>query len=157
LYECLTGTSPFAAETVIATCTRILQEQPPPPSSLAPGLPADLDRVVARCLAKSKADRYPSIGELARELAAFGNEPARRSLDVLASLDGPAPSLRLETEAAAEPAGSTLSALDAAPFDARDAPPRLHRTLRNSAIAGTLLLIVGVVLASMRGSTGRNG
>ena len=41
-----------------------------PPSRHRPGLPADLERVVLRCLAKSPADRYPDAEALERDLAA---------------------------------------------------------------------------------------
>ncbi len=41
-----------------------------PPSNHRPGLPADLERVVLRCLAKSAADRYPDADALDRDLAA---------------------------------------------------------------------------------------
>jgi len=38
---------------------------------LNPGLPADLDRVLSRCLAKDPADRYPNCGALAADLEAL--------------------------------------------------------------------------------------
>jgi serine/threonine-protein kinase len=85
LYECLTGTSPFAATTVGATCARILHEDPPPPSELRSEVPPALDERVLRCFSKDPAGRYPTILELARALAPFGSEASSRSLSWLES------------------------------------------------------------------------
>ena len=46
-----------------------VNDAPRPPSATAPGIPADLDRVVLRCLAKNPADRYQMAEELDSDLA----------------------------------------------------------------------------------------
>ena len=46
-----------------------VNEPPRPPSARAPGIPADLDRVVVRALAKNPAERYQSAEELDSDLA----------------------------------------------------------------------------------------
>lgn len=84
-YECLTGTSPFAATTVGATCARILHEEPRPPSELRPGLGPDVDARILCCLSKDPGKRYQTVLELARALAAFGSEASARSLSFLES------------------------------------------------------------------------
>jgi hypothetical protein len=43
---------------------------PPLPHVAKPGLPADLDAVLLRCLAKNREDRYATCGELAADLEA---------------------------------------------------------------------------------------
>jgi len=70
LHTALTGTPPFRRDTVAGTIAAHLHEPPPRPSAAAPGIPAELDRVVARALAKRPEDRYPSAGDLARAAAA---------------------------------------------------------------------------------------
>src|SRR5437660_10273243 len=71
LYELLTGTSPFAGgEKVFAAMTKVLEFVPPPPSKVKAGLPVSFDRVVARALAKSPADRFPSARQFRDELCA---------------------------------------------------------------------------------------
>jgi serine/threonine-protein kinase len=66
LYTALTGTPPFRRETVAQTIAAHLRDRPPRVSQAAPGIPAELDRVVWRALAKAPEDRYPSAGDLGR-------------------------------------------------------------------------------------------
>jgi predicted Ser/Thr protein kinase len=73
LYECLTSTSPFEAETLPEVCARIMAEPPPP----LKGAPRGLDVVVMRCLEKDPQKRYPDTGALATALAPFGGPDAR--------------------------------------------------------------------------------
>jgi serine/threonine-protein kinase len=76
LHTALTGTPPFRRETVPATITAHLQDPPPCPSETA-GVPAAMDAVVARALAKDPADRFASAGDLARAVhAAIVDAPA---------------------------------------------------------------------------------
>jgi len=78
LYECLAGTSPFAADNLTSTLARLLTWEPPPPSRLNPRSPANLDRVVLKLLAKDRRQRYATAGELLDDLRAPERAPARR-------------------------------------------------------------------------------
>lgn len=69
LHTALTGTPPFRRDTVPATISAHLHEMPPRPS-LTEGVPAAMDAVVARALAKDPAQRYASAGDLARAVHA---------------------------------------------------------------------------------------
>jgi serine/threonine-protein kinase len=71
LYEMLTGKLPFFAETVDKLLKKILAEEPPPPRRLAPGVPAPLEAIVLRCMAKRREDRYATAGDVARDLERF--------------------------------------------------------------------------------------
>jgi YVTN family beta-propeller protein len=64
LFECLTGQVPFARASEAAVIYAHLEEQPARPSELRPGLPKALDAVVARALAKDRADRWQTGAEL---------------------------------------------------------------------------------------------
>jgi hypothetical protein len=68
LYTLLTGRHAFAGGSVIAIVQYVATRNPPPPSRIARGLPADVDYVVARCLAKAPGDRYPDARSLAEDL-----------------------------------------------------------------------------------------
>ncbi|MEX1158232.1 MAG: protein kinase, partial [Thermomicrobiales bacterium] len=77
-YEMLMGRVPFQAPTPVAVLTKQLNEPPPPPSTIAPWYPPELDGVFARALAKNPADRYQTAAEFNRALNASLN-PERPS------------------------------------------------------------------------------
>ena len=60
LYECLTGTRPFQAESVSGILVKILTEEPPPVDFRAAGLPPEVGAVLRRAMAKDPAARYAS-------------------------------------------------------------------------------------------------
>ncbi len=68
LYEMLTGRVPFAGDTPLAVAMKQKSEPPSDPRSLNPQIPADLSRLVLRCLDKDKARRYTSADALFVEL-----------------------------------------------------------------------------------------
>jgi serine/threonine protein kinase len=68
LYQMLTGVPAFDGSSVAAVCAQILTSDPVPPSKRNPALPAGLDHIVMRCLAKKAEDRYPSGEALAASL-----------------------------------------------------------------------------------------
>ena len=63
LFECLTGRLPFEKDLDAAIIWAHVEEMPPMPSALRPGLPPGVDDVFAKVLAKKAADRYPSCRE----------------------------------------------------------------------------------------------
>lgn len=65
LYECLTGSTPYPADSVSVVITSHLIQPIPKPSELRPGVPAAFDAVIARGMAKKPQDRYASAGDLA--------------------------------------------------------------------------------------------
>jgi ABC-type branched-subunit amino acid transport system substrate-binding protein/tRNA A-37 threonylcarbamoyl transferase component Bud32 len=80
LYQCLTGEVPYPGERLMAVLWAHVNEPPPAASERNPGLPAAIDTVIAKALAKAPEQRYPSCAELidaAREaLPAPENAPA---------------------------------------------------------------------------------
>lgn len=68
-FELLTGRRPFVGTDPFAVLVKILLEQPPRPKELVPELPAVLDELVMRALAKDPARRWPSARELADQLS----------------------------------------------------------------------------------------
>ena len=70
IYEMLTGQVPFNGIDVNSLMFQIVNFSPPPPSAINPQLPAMLDLILAKTLAKAADDRYASITELAADLRA---------------------------------------------------------------------------------------
>ena len=70
LYHALTGRVPFERDSDVAKIFAHMSEPPPPLSSLAPDVPAELEDVLRRAMAKDPAHRYPSAGDLARAATA---------------------------------------------------------------------------------------
>lgn len=75
LFELLTGRTPFAdAGDRFEAARATLESEPPPPSTLAPPewrarVRGDLDAIVLRALKKDPAERYPTAGAVADDLA----------------------------------------------------------------------------------------
>jgi eukaryotic-like serine/threonine-protein kinase len=72
LFEMLTGEVPLSGSSPVAVVMRHLSEDVPEPSSLRRGLPADLDRIVARATARDPQHRYADGAEMARALEGGG-------------------------------------------------------------------------------------
>ncbi len=68
LYQMATGRSPFDSESPTGTMTRILHDRPERPSRVRKSMPADLERVILRCLEKNRENRFASAVELASAL-----------------------------------------------------------------------------------------
>ncbi len=130
LYECLTGSPPFAHSTEHAVLHAHLVDPPPSVSRARPELPQAFDGVVATAMAKAAADRFPSCGDLAHAARNAASGTARRldggvtpppRMDTVASTPVPPP------PASAPPAEPQVAMAAAAvpPEDARpaSAPP----------------------------------
>ncbi len=69
LYELVTGRRAFHRPTPAQTLSAIIESEPEPLAAVAPRTPANLVRVIERCLSKDPEDRYGSTKDLARDLA----------------------------------------------------------------------------------------
>jgi len=83
-YECLTGEIPFQRDNDAAVLWAHMKEEPPAPSAISEALPVELDRVIARAMAKDPDDRYATCGELVADLrrALMPSEVGRSTLTV---------------------------------------------------------------------------
>jgi hypothetical protein len=63
-YELLTGKNPYASPNTGETITRIITLEPPPVSSVVPGCPEGIDRILKTTLAKSREERYSSLSDV---------------------------------------------------------------------------------------------
>jgi hypothetical protein len=118
-YELLTGTRPFAGGPPTAQARQHAEEHPSPASEAAPGLPAALDGVLARGLAKDPSRRPRTATELVAAIeSALGEGPAVE------------PTRRFAAPAPTEPVGRPRTAARAA------TPPPDDAAAAASAIPG---------------------
>jgi len=68
LFELATGRLPFEGDDPMQVLFKHIQEPPPAPSTVKPGLPPELDNIVLRMLAKQPSERYPSVDDAAAAL-----------------------------------------------------------------------------------------
>lgn len=86
LFEAATRRKPFEGDPVIKTLHRLIYEPTPLIRDLNPAAPADLQRIIRRCLAKDKEERYQTIKEVAIEL-----KELRRELETSTGADSTEP------------------------------------------------------------------
>ena len=58
LFEAATGKKPFEGDSVLKSLHMVVYEQPPVIAELNPSAPAELQRIVRRCLEKDPDERY---------------------------------------------------------------------------------------------------
>jgi len=83
LFEMVTGAVPFTGDSPISVALRHVREDVPPPSSIEPTVPNEIDDIVARATAKQPEDRFSDGNAFAA--AARGDAP----LPPTAELPGP--------------------------------------------------------------------
>lgn len=136
LFEMLTGQRPFSGLNEIAVAHAILTVTPPRASSLRSDLPAELDTIVERALAKSRDDRFPSAGAFRDALRLTSSDPAA----VAAGLPPRQPVTSM-------PNATTASA------PARATPWYAARSTRRWMAVASLILVGGAVSYARFGSS----
>src|SRR4051794_9375465 len=151
LYFALTGCAPYPREGDEAKLWAHLTEPPPVPSEHAPGLPAALDTVVARALAKRPDDRYPSAGDLGRAASAAAENRPVDERERVVGVGAAAPD-----EAPTESGGRLTM-----PFPSEAAtvvePSRPPRRPSRAVLAGGAAALAAVVAAAIALGTGGGG
>jgi serine/threonine-protein kinase len=85
MYELLTNSMPFGGDEINETFAQVLEKEPQPIRQLVTGVPEGLERVVMKCLAKNRDNRFSDVAELARALVAFGSGTWMQSADRVAA------------------------------------------------------------------------
>jgi serine/threonine-protein kinase len=75
LYEMVAGRRAFAADHEQAILLAITTSDPTPIDTLRPDAPAELQRIIRRCLKRKPQERYQGAGELVADLKRFRGDP----------------------------------------------------------------------------------
>jgi Protein kinase domain len=91
-YTLVTGRPAFLGDTVARIVMRVVGEDPGPASLIAPGVPAELDGILARAISKDPAARYGDALAMAEDLEAVleGRSPKHLTGDGTARTSPPA-------------------------------------------------------------------
>ena len=81
LYELITGTAPFADDSLMKIWRRVESQVPPSLEALRRDAPQQLTPIVRKCLEKEPGKRYANVAEFAKALLPFGPERARISVE----------------------------------------------------------------------------
>ncbi len=74
LHEMATGTRPFAGDTPVSIISSIIKDTPTSVTNLRVDLPAELARIIKRCLAKEPDRRYQSALDLRNDLEELASD-----------------------------------------------------------------------------------
>jgi serine/threonine-protein kinase len=145
LYEMVTGRPPFQGDNPVAIAYQHVQETPVPPAQLNPDVPADLQAVILRALAKRPEDRYATANDLRADLLRFreGRTPVATTMAVPAAA-AQATAVHQTTVAADRTAVAAPVATGAATIT--PTPPPGRRNGAYIVLLLVLLAILGVLL-----------
>jgi serine/threonine-protein kinase len=128
LYELLTGGPPFSGDTAVAVAYQHVREDPMPPSRLESDVPASVDAIVLKAMAKNPANRYQTAADMRADIdRALAGRPVEAT-PVLA-----------DDRTSLTPAGATTVLL-------RQQQPRAGRA---AAYAGLALATVAVFIIAL--------
>jgi serine/threonine-protein kinase len=136
-YELLTGFPPLVGDTAVATLVAHQTRPPTAPSELRPGIPAEVDELVLRALAKRPQDRFSSMTALVGEVTRIRHLSSLAWPAVEAGSASPGPEARL--------AGSTLT-MPAFPTGSQ--APRARRMVAPGLVLAGLVLVVLLAVAA---------
>ena len=98
-FELLTGELPFTGRSLSGLVYKILYQVPPPVIGLWSGCPEVLSDLIARCLEKDPAQRWPACGEIADRIAWIATEAGTGRWPVFLDSSPPRPSPAAEDDA----------------------------------------------------------
>lgn len=82
LYEMATGRLPFPGATSALVFVGLLSRDPAPIRESVPSFPPELERIIMKCLAKERGDRYQSARELRQDLMKLSARESSGSIPI---------------------------------------------------------------------------
>ena len=166
LFEALTGQPPFDGDTAVAVAYRHVHDEAPSPRAIREEIPAGVEAVVLRCLAKEPSARFATGADLERELrgavAAVGAAPPADATTVIqpvrdATMVMPPVAAAGVTEAvAAEAVGTDAALIDPTPLAPVEPVDRRWAIVAGLA-AATVVFLVVLAIALAAGDSGSSG
>jgi len=145
LFEAITGQRPFTGNDHIEILNKLIREPAPLLASLNPDAPADLQRIVRRCLAKDPDERYQNIKDIAIELKEMRREMLESGLESsvpLISSASEAQRIRIQSQ---RPTAESPARTSSAEFIVNGL--KRHKM---AAIAGALLILIAAAAFGIR-------
>jgi serine/threonine protein kinase len=133
LYECVAGKPPFSGLSPMDVCAKVIRDDPPPPSAVNPLVPAELDHLILKSMAKKPEERYQSAEAWIQDL--------RSTIGALKSQSG------IENGSAISADVST-QAIPRKP-ETVDQPKRFTIFTRQRPSAGTISFIAALVVIAL--------
>jgi predicted Ser/Thr protein kinase len=154
LYHALTGEVPFPRDQAVAKMWAHSEEDPPRASDKAPGVPPQLDAVIARAMAKRPDDRYPSAGDLGRAAVAAAERRQAPTEEQTVARGDAAPGGGAPTQPSQN--GATLERDDEPtrakqPTPTRPTRPARPRWVIPAAVVAALVAVVAAVAIVLAG------
>jgi Protein kinase domain len=161
LFQCLTGRVPFDRDDEATVLFAHLSEPPPSATEHRPDLPASIDAVIARGMAKEPDERYATCSDLAESARKAVQAPAVATLPIapaptVVASAGAANAGAAETTVAPTPQGETTEAPapdsgegvlpPAVPAPPQGPPPDGARRRQRALIVGGVGALVVIVL-----------
>jgi eukaryotic-like serine/threonine-protein kinase len=154
LYTVLTGYRPFQGNSALTVSYKVVNREPVPATVLDTELPAGLDYIISRAMAKDTAQRYQRGMEMVLDL-----QDLRAGRELWSKTKQPSSSLGADIEetanararswAAAQPAGIKPRSVNRSQ-SGRQAVEKLLETMRKNSIAAVAVLLLGLFVFAMR-------
>jgi serine/threonine-protein kinase len=152
LFELLTGQPPFTGDSPVAVAYQHVREDPKTPSEVNPAVPAALDAITLKALAKNPVNRYQTAGEMRDDLIrALQGEQVDAPLVMSADertdyMNQTGPTQAVGPAAyASHPGAPATEAGDFATWQAEQEDVRRSRRRRRNAIIGGVVLLAAVL------------
>ena len=137
LYNMVTGHRPFQGSSTVTVCYKVANATPIPATSYDLALPAEIDTIISRAIAKNPDHRYQSGSEMAKDIAALRQSPSRPFHEV----PGPSPVESVVNRVTlGAPSAKAMKKVDHA------ASTREQSTLQLFAAVSVFALALGVML-----------
>jgi hypothetical protein len=135
LYEMLCKRRPFAGDSRVSIMTAIVSAEAPAPRSLQPQIPASLERLILRCLAKDPDERWQTARDLAAELRWIASDGSGTPTVATGTIRRPRRAALWGAVAGAAASAAVLAAVVASMWPAPFVAGHLPSTFRRGAVS----------------------